>query len=92
MDWNEFVERYLTNHEEFCFKYHNYEIDLLYSCNGEKFAYYISLYDENDSLIQRIRNRNNYIEFKEFVSPYELLKNFHINGRGLKDIWDELEW
>lgn len=92
MDWNEFLERYLTNHEEFHLKYHNYKIDLLYSCNGEKFAYYISHYNDNDNLFQRIKNRNRYLEFREFVSPYDLIEKFAINGKTLKDIWDELDW
>ena len=39
MKWNEFIERYLINHEEFRFKHKNYIIDLLYSSSGTKYAY-----------------------------------------------------
>ena len=51
MDWNEFIERYLINHEEFSLKYKNYIIDLLYSCDGTKYTYYISEYIENETFL-----------------------------------------
>ncbi len=92
MNWNEFLERYLINHEEFHLKYRDYEIDLLYSPDGERFAYYISTHSGNETWFQRVRNRNRYLEFEEFDTPNELLDNFTIFGNSLKDIWDELEW
>lgn len=52
MNWNEFIERYLINHEEFRFKYKNYIIDLLYSSDGTKYAYYISEYIENETIVR----------------------------------------
>ena len=92
MNWNEFIERYLINHEEFRFKYKNYIIDLLYSSGGTKYAYYISEYIENETIFSKIKNRNKYLKFDEFDSPQELLEKFSINNKSFKDIWNELEW
>lgn len=92
MDWNEFFERYTTNHEEFKFKYKEFVIDLLYSSDGKKFAYYIKEYIKDETLWQYIKNRNKYLESKVFDSPQELLNNFRIDGKSFKDIWDDLEW
>ena len=66
INWNEFIERYLINHEEFRFKYKNYIIDLLYSSDGTKYAYYISKYIENETVFSKIKNRNKYLKFDEF--------------------------
>ncbi len=92
MDWDEFVERYLINHEEFSFKYKNYIIDLLYSRDGTKFAYYISEYIENESIFSIIKNRNKYLKYDEFDSPEELLEKFSLDQKKFKEIWNELEW
>ena len=92
MDWNEFIERYLIDHEEFGFKYKKYIIELLYSSNGTKYAYYISEYIEKESIFSKIKNRNKYLKFEEFDSPQELLEKFRIDGNSLKEIWNELEW
>lgn len=92
MNWNEFIERYLINHEEFRFKYKNYIIDLLYSSDGAKYAYYISKYIENETIFSKIKNRNKYLKFDEFDSPQELLEKFSINNNSFQEIWNELEW
>lgn len=92
MEWNEFIERYLINHEEFKFKYKKYIIDLLYSSDGKKIAYYISDYIEKDSIFDYIKNRNKYLYYYEFDSPQELINNFIIDGKSFKEIWNELEW
>ena len=92
MNWNEFIERYVINHEEFRFKYKNYIIDLLYSSDGTKYAYYISEFIEHETIFSKIKNRNKYLKFDEFDSPQELLEKFSINNISFKEIWNELEW
>lgn len=92
MNWNEFIERYLINHEEFRFKYKNYIIDLLYSSDGTKYAYYISEYIRNETIFSKIKNRNKYLKFDEFDSSQELLEKFSINNNSFQEIWNELEW
>ena len=92
MNWDEFIERYVNNFEEFRFKYKNFIIDLLYSDGGTKFAYYISKYVENESLLQSIRNRKEYLDTKKFGSPEELISQFLFDGKDFKTIWHELEW
>lgn len=92
MDWDEFIERYLIDHEEFWFKYKNYIIELTYSRDGTKYAYFISEYIENETIFSKIKNRNKYLKYDEFDSPQELLEKFKINNKSFKEIWDELEW
>ena len=92
MNWNEFIERYLINHEEFRFKYKNYIIDLLYSGDGTKYVYYISEYIENETIFSKMKNRNKYLKFDKCDSPQELLEKFSINNKSFKEIWNELEW
>ena len=92
MNWNEFIERYLINHEEFRFKYKNYVIDLLYSSDGTKYAYYISEYIEKETIFSKIKNKNKYLKFDEFDSPQEVLEKFSFNNKSFEEIWNELEW
>ena len=92
MDWNEFIERYLINHEEFSLKYKNYVIDLLWSPNGKKYSYYIKEYVPHQTLFSMIKNRNKYLKYDEFDSPQELLEKFRIDNKSLEEIWSELDW
>lgn len=79
MAWEEFLERYVDNHEEFVFKYKNCRIELLYAPKGEGFSYYL-IEDK------KVVSNNTY------QSPTELLNNFKIEGLSLKDVWYDLEW
>ena len=92
MNWDEFIERYLMNHEEFKFKYKNYIVELLYSSDGINYAYYISEYIENETIFSKFKNRNKYLKFDEFNSPEELLEKFSFDKKSFKEIWNELEW
>ena len=91
MNWNEFIERYLINHEEFRFKYKNYIIDLLYSSGGTKYAYYISEYIENETIFSKIKNRNKYLKFDEFDSPQELLEKLRKMYKSLGCCEEEIQ-
>lgn len=92
MSWEEFLERYLKDHEEFTFKYHNYVINLLYAPKGEGFAYYIHEYVAKQSFFQFLKNRNKWLETNTYNSPEELLEHFRIEGKRFEEIWDELDW
>lgn len=92
MSWEEFVERYTVYCEEFCFKYRDYVFTLNYSPDGTQFMCYVSLYTEQRTLLQWIRNRGEYIECKAFPSPQSLLEGFVFDGKHLKTLWMELEW
>lgn len=92
MDWDEFIERYLINHEEFQFQYKNYIIYFDYSGDGTKFAYYIKEYIENESIFSKIKNRNKCLKYDEFNSPEELLEKFSFDGKSFKEIWNEFDW
>lgn len=76
MDWNEFYDRYTQNFEEFRFQYGNKIITLCYGRNGT-FAYNIV---ENKKVI----------EYKEYLTPFELLDKARFNNLSLKDIYGEL--
>lgn len=76
MDWDEFYFRYTHNFEEFNFKYRNWIITLCYGKKGT-FAYNIVA----DKKV---------IEYKEYSSPFELLKNARFNNFKLNEIYDEL--
>ena len=77
MSYEEFLEAYLINHEEFLFFYKNLEINLCYGSNGT-FSYNIC---KNEKLIFEA----------EFNTPYELLENIQIDGYKFPELWDGLE-
>ncbi len=77
MTYNEFLERYLVNHDEFLFYYKNKTINLCYGEAG-KFTYNIV---ENNVLIEE----------KEYNSPNELLKDMEIDHIKFPDLWYILE-
>lgn len=79
MSWEEFIDRYINNFEEFVFKYNDYRIELLYGSQGNGFVYY---------LVQDKR----VVDTKLYDSPNDLLEDFTVSGLKLKDIWEEIEW
>ena len=76
LPWEEFVDRYINNHEEFRFWYKEYEINLSYGLKG-KFAYCIMI-------------NKKMIDYNEFNSPDKLLDNMLVDGKRLIQIWKEL--
>ena len=72
--WNEFYERYTQNHEEFCFMYLDYKIELV--CEGTCYPIVLS--------------KGNTIKHFEYTSPLQALKNFKIDGKLIQEIWDDL--
>lgn len=79
MSWEEFLERYVNNYEEFVFKYRNYRIELLYGPKSKGFSYYLL---ENKKVVSN----------ETYDSPQILLESFRIDGNLLEDIWYDLEW
>lgn len=73
MTYDEFLERYLVNHEEFVFYYKNKIINLCWGRDG-KFEYNII---ENNFLIEE----------KEYNSPNELLENLEVDHIKFPDLW-----
>lgn len=92
MSWEEFIDRYCNNFEEFYLKYKNYSIDLLYSRDGEKFVYYLYFFKSKKSFFEYFFKKNDIIDYKEYNSPKDLLEDFKIDNKSLKEIWAELEW
>lgn len=80
MKWEEFIDRYVNNFEEFVFKYNNYKIELFYAPKAKGFICYL------------VVDKKVVLESEIYTSPNELLENFKIDGYLLKDIWYELEW
>ncbi|ERJ11758.1 hypothetical protein [Haloplasma contractile] len=79
MEWQEFLDRYVNNHEEFVFKYKDIKIELLYAPKGDGFSVYL------------VKNKK-VIDEKIYSLPQKLLSDFKINGKLIIDIWDDLEW
>lgn len=77
MSYEEFLERYLVNHEEFIFYYKDYEINLCYGSNAT-FSYNIS---KDKKLIFE----------KEFITPDECLRNIRIDGVTFPRLWEIIE-
>lgn len=77
MTYEEFLERYLINHEEFIFYYRNKVINICYGKTGT-FSYNII---ENNTMIFN----------KEFNSPEDLLKNMEIDNIKFPELWKILE-
>lgn len=92
MSWEEFIDRYCNNFEEFYLKYKNYSINLLYSRDGEKFVYYLYFFKSKKSFFKYFFKKNDIIDYKEYNSPKDLLEDFKIDNKSLKEIWPELEW
>lgn len=92
MSWEEFIDRYCNNFEEFQLKYKIYIIDLLYSSDGEKFVYYIYFFKGKKSFFEYFFEHDDIIEYKEYNSPKDLIEDFRIDNKSLKEIWSELEW
>lgn len=79
--WEEFLERYLMNHEEFMFKYGGKE-------------YHLAFYDnEKGNIIAELNigTQENGYDCYEYKSPKELLQKARINGFTIKELWDEFE-
>ena len=77
MTYEEFLERYLVNKEEFIFYYNDKIINICYGTKGT-FSYNII---ENDVLIFE----------KEFTTPKELLDNMEIDNIKFPELWNVLE-
>ncbi len=77
MIYEEFLERYLVNKEEFQFYYENKIVNICYGAKGT-FSYNII---ENDAMIFN----------KEFNSPKELLENMEIDHIKFPELWNVLE-
>ena len=77
MTYEEFLERYLTNKEEFVFYYNDKIINICYGMRGT-FSYNIV---KNDVLIFE----------KNFNSPKELLDNMEIDNIKFPELWNVLE-
>ena len=77
MNYDEFLERYLVNHEEFIFYYKDTEINICYGTNGT-FSYNIT---KNRVLILK----------EDFSSPNELLEKIKIDGIEFPKLWNYLE-
>ena len=75
-DIEEFKDRYLNEHEEFCFIYKDMRIE--YVCEGTCYPIVIE-YDDGK------------IEQYEFLSPAEALEKMKFNGKNIEEIWDELQ-
>ena len=91
MSWNEFIERYFINHEEFRFRYKNYTIHLFNSRGGTKYAYCICEHIEDEGVFGKIKNKSKHLKSDEFDSPQELLEKFSIDNYSFNEIWNELE-
>lgn len=78
VSWEEFLDRYINNHEEFIFKYKEYTINICWGWDGEwKFSYNVFM------------GKTKVIEEK-FDSPQELLINARIKGKTIEQIYPEL--
>lgn len=75
MHYNEFKMRYLIDHEEFCFIYKDYKIEFV--CEGSCYPIVVV--------------KDNVIKHYEYKTPTIALKNFRIEGKSIKDIWNNLE-
>lgn len=80
ISWDEFLERYLLYDEEFMLTYHGSE-------------YWLSFHSENNSVIAELNVKDE--EGRSFNYEYEsggdLLNNARIEGKMIKEIWEELE-
>lgn len=77
MTYEEFLERYLVNNEEFQFYYKNKIVNICYGAKGT-FTY-------------NIVENNVVIFYKEFNSPKELLDKMEIDNIKFPELWDVLE-
>lgn len=77
LSWDEFYFRYTEYHEEFCFWYKEYKINLCWGNNGT-FAYNIVI------------NKKILLVYEEFSTPYELLEKARFDNLTLKEIYNEL--
>ena len=77
MNYEEFLERYLINREEFVFYYKDMEINICYG-NNETFSY-------------NICKNKKFIVKKEFISPRELVDNIEIDNIKFPELWDVLQ-
>lgn len=75
--YDEFLERYLTNKEEFQFYYKNKIVNICYGSNGT-FSYNIV---ENNVVIVN----------KEFNTSKDLLDNMEIDNIKFPELWNVLE-
>ena len=77
MTYEEFLERYLVNKEEFQFYYKNKVVNICYGRNGT-FSFNIV---ENKTVILS----------KEYGTPSELLENIEIDNIKFPELWNALE-
>lgn len=77
MNYEEFLERYLVNKEEFQFNYKNKIVNICYGSKGT-FSY-------------NVVEGNIVILSKEFNTPKELLDNMEIDNKRFPELWYVLE-
>lgn len=77
MTYEEFLERYLVNKEEFQFYYKNKIINI---CYGSKGTFSYNVVEGNIVILN-----------KEFNSPKELLDNMEIDNKRFPELWYVLE-
>lgn len=80
ISWDDFLERYLLYDEEFMLSYHKSE-------------YWLSFFCENNSVIAElnVKDTEGRIFNYEYESGGDLLKNARIEGKSIKEIWEDLE-
>lgn len=77
MTYEEFLERYLVNKEEFQFYYKNKIVNI---CYGSKGTFSYNVVEGNIVILN-----------KEFNTPKELLDNMEIDNKRFPELWYVLE-
>lgn len=77
MTYEEFLERYLVNKEEFQFYYKNKIVNI---CYGSKWTFSYNVVEGNIVILS-----------KEFNTPKELLNNMEIDNKRFPELWYVLE-
>jgi hypothetical protein len=75
--YEDFLSRYLLNHEEFRFHYKSYVINLCWGPNGT--------YEYN------ITENNKMVKTRDYTTPEEVIENFIFDNKKFKDIYWEFE-
>ena len=95
MSYEGFFERLIIHKDEFNFKYKDFIIEILKSKQGgESYSCYISQYDNTvlyEGFLEDFRKKN-YCFYRTYKHPEELLQQFRIDEKTLKEIWDDLVW
>lgn len=73
-------EKFLSTIDyEHCFVYKDKTIDIAFHYEGSKQIWELNI------------NSDTYKEYLTFNSPQELIENARIDGKSIREIWDELE-